>query len=68
MPRLQHLAWTQNPPLNEHEGSNPSFPAMRDSSMVEHVIDIVLHKTETAVFLLHREHDILGSNPSPAIN
>ena len=36
--------------------------------MVERVIDIVLGKTETAIFLLHQEHDVLGSNPSPATN
>ena len=36
--------------------------------MVERVIDIVLDKTETAIFLLHQEHDVLGSNPSPATN
>ena len=30
MPRPQHLAWTQNPPLDEHEGSNPSSPAKKE--------------------------------------
>lgn len=36
--------------------------------MVERVIDIVLRKMETVIFLLYQEHDVLGSNSSPAIN